>query len=70
MPAPALHTDRLPVLLRSLVIFPSKDGQITSSRVLFAMKEFIRRYDATGIEVTDVYADLSRKRLESELNAA
>jgi len=28
------------------------------------------QYDATGIEVTDVYADLARKRLESELNAA
>ena len=65
-----LKTVRLPVLFGSLVIFPSKDGQITSSRVLFAMKEFIRRYDATGIEVTDVYADLARKRLEAELNAA
>ena len=37
-----LKVVRLPVLFGSLVIFPSNDGQITSSRVLFAMKEFIR----------------------------
>ena len=37
-----LKTVRLPVLFGSLVIFPSNDGQITSSRVLFAMKEFIQ----------------------------
>lgn len=37
-----LKTVRLPVLFGSLVIFPLKDGQITSSRVLFAMKEFIQ----------------------------
>ena len=37
-----LRAARLPVLFGSLVIFPSNDGQITSSRVLFAMKEFIQ----------------------------
>ena len=39
----------------------------SGTTVLAAVKE---GYDATGIEVTDVYADLARKRLESELDAA
>ena len=39
----------------------------SGTTVLAAVKE---GYDATGIEVTDVYADLARKRLEAELNAA
>ena len=39
----------------------------SGTTVLAAVKE---GYDATGIEVTDVYADLARKRLETELNAA
>ena len=41
-----LKTVRLPVLFGSLVIFPSKDGQITSSRALFVRKEFIQRLRA------------------------
>ena len=39
----------------------------SGTTVLAAVKE---GYDATGIEVTDEYEDLARKRLESELNAA
>ena len=39
----------------------------SGTTVLAAIKE---GYDATGIEVTDVYAKLARKRLETELNAA
>ena len=58
---------------RVIKIATDKDSIVLDSfagsgtTVLAAVKE---GYDAIGIEVTDVYADLARKRLESELNAA
>ena len=60
-------------LMQDLVRITEPGGHIldpfagSGTTVLAAVKE---GYDATGIEVTDVYADLARKRLEAELNAA
>ena len=73
-PQNRIHLTEKPLqLMQDLVKITEPGGHIldpfagSGTTVLAAVKE---GYDATGIEVTDVYADLARKRLESELNAA
>lgn len=73
-PQNRIHLTEKPLqLMQDLVKITELGGHIldpfagSGTTVLAAVKE---GYDATGIEVTDVYADLARKRLESELNAA
>ena len=73
-PQNRIHLTAKPLqLMQDLVKITEPGGHIlapvagSGTTVLAAVKE---GYDATGIEVTDVYADLARKRLESELNAA
>lgn len=73
-PQNRIHLTEKPLqLMQDLVKSTEPGGHIldpfagSGTTVLAAVKE---GYDATGIEVTDVYADLARKRLESELNAA
>ena len=73
-PQNRIHLTEKPLqLMQDLVKITEPGGHIldpfagSGTTVLAAIKE---GYNATGIEVTDVYADLARKRLESELNAA
>ena len=73
-PQNRIHLTEKPLqLMQDLVKITEPGGHIldpfagSGTTVLAAVKE---GYDATGIEVTDVYADLARKRLEAELNAA
>ena len=73
-PQNRIHLTEKPLqLMQDLVKITEPGGHIldpfagSGTTVLAAVKE---GYDATGIEVTDVYADLARKRLETELNAA
>ena len=73
-PQNRIHLTEKPLqLMQDLVKITEPGGHIldpfagSGTTVLAAVKE---GYDATGIEVTDVYADLARKRLESELDAA
>ena len=73
-PQNRIHLTEKPLqLMQDLVKITEPGGHIldpfagSGTTVLAAIKE---GYDATGIEVTDVYADLARKRLETELNAA
>ena len=73
-PQNRIHLTEKPLqLMQDLVKITEPGGHIldpfagSGTTVLAAVKE---GYDATGIEVTDVYADLARKRLESELNDA
>ena len=73
-PQNRIHLTEKPLqLMQDLVKITEPGGHIldpfagSGTTVLAAVKE---GYDATGIEVTDVYADLARKRLETELHAA
>ena len=73
-PQNRIHLTEKPLqLMQDLVKITEPGGHIldpfagSGTTVLAAVKE---GYDATGIEVTDVYADLARKRLEAELNEA
>ena len=73
-PQNRIHLTEKPLqLMQDLVKITEPGGHIldpfagSGTTVLAAVKE---GYDATGIEVTNVYADLARKRLETELNAA
>ena len=73
-PQNRIHLTEKPLqLMQDLVKITEPGGHIldpfagSGTTVLAAVKE---GYDAIGIEVTDVYADLARKRLEAELNAA
>ena len=73
-PQNRIHLTEKPLqLMQDLVKITEPGGHIldpfagSGTTVLAAVKE---GYNATGIEVTDVYADLARKRLESELDAA
>ena len=73
-PQNRIHLTEKPLqLMQDLVKITEPGGHIldpfagSGTTVLAAVKE---GYDATGIEVTDVYADLARKRLAAELDAA